>query len=119
MSLLVKANPNGAEIVRVTPQSAGWKYVGFAAYRLEAGEEVAPKTSASDEICIVVLSGTVSVTSEGGRRGARSADARASSSSARPTPSIFPAATASAFVRTREARSASPARRETAARPRA
>ncbi len=66
MTLLVKANPDGAEIVRVTPQSAGWKFVGFAAYRLEADEEVTPKTKASDEICIVVLSGTVSVTSESG-----------------------------------------------------
>ena len=33
-SLLVKARREGREIVRVTPQSAGWKYVGFAAYRL-------------------------------------------------------------------------------------
>ena len=65
MSLLVKARRDGAEIVRVTPQSAGWKYVGFAAYRLARDEEIAPKASATDEMCIVVLSGTVSVKSEG------------------------------------------------------
>ena len=65
MSLLVKANREGAEIVRVTPESAGWKYVGFAAYRLAPDEEVAPRTSATDEICIVLLSGTVSVKTEG------------------------------------------------------
>ena len=35
MNLLVKANREGPEIVRVTPQSAGWNYVGFAAYRLD------------------------------------------------------------------------------------
>jgi 5-deoxy-glucuronate isomerase len=65
MSLLVKANREGAEIVRVTPQSAGWNYVGFAAYRLAPDEEIAPKANATDEICIVILSGTVSVKTEG------------------------------------------------------
>ena len=33
MNLLVKAAP-GRTIVEVTPQSAGWRYVGFAANRL-------------------------------------------------------------------------------------
>ena len=42
MSLLVKANREGAEIVRVTPQSAGWNYVGFAAYRLAPDEALVP-----------------------------------------------------------------------------
>jgi 5-deoxy-glucuronate isomerase len=65
MTLLVKAKPKGTEIVRVTPQSAGWRFVGFAAYRLEAGEEIVPKTGATDEICIVILSGTVSVEGQG------------------------------------------------------
>ena len=37
MSLLVKGRRDGRDIVRVTPQSAGWSYVGFAAYRLAAG----------------------------------------------------------------------------------
>ena len=36
MSLLVKASRGGRMIVEVTPQSAGWRYVGFSAYRLEA-----------------------------------------------------------------------------------
>ena len=60
MSLLVKAKKTGREIVTVTPQSAGWKYVGFAAYRLSPGETI---TLADDtlERCIVVLRGTVSV----------------------------------------------------------
>jgi 5-deoxy-glucuronate isomerase len=60
MSLLVKARREGKSIVEVTPQSAGWKYVGFAAYRLNAGETL---TLASDarERCIVVLSGKVTV----------------------------------------------------------
>src|SRR5881227_3649640 len=65
MSLLVKAKRQGTEIVRVTPQSAGWNYVGFAAYRLAPEEEIALETHASEEICIVILSGTMSIQAEG------------------------------------------------------
>ena len=32
MSLLVKAHPDGRDIVKVTPASAGWKHVGFEGY---------------------------------------------------------------------------------------
>ncbi|MEJ0004575.1 MAG: 5-deoxy-glucuronate isomerase [Pararobbsia sp.] len=39
MSLLVKAKGTGREIVRVTPASAGWRFVGFSAYRLGAEPE--------------------------------------------------------------------------------
>ena len=60
MSLLVKASRDGREIVEVTPASAGWTYVGFRAVRLGAGEtEVV--NSASQELCLVVLTGTVNV----------------------------------------------------------
>ena len=60
MSLLVKGRRSGKEIVKVTPQSAGWKYVGFAAYRLAAGETI---TLDADRLerCIVVLRGNVTV----------------------------------------------------------
>jgi len=61
MSLLVKAKRDGAEIVRVTPRSAGWRYVGFAAHRLAAGDRVRIDERAS-EVCVVVLGGKVSVT---------------------------------------------------------
>ena len=61
MSLLIKARRNGSEIVKVTPQSAGWKYVGFAAYRLPRQHELTIHLPASDEACIVVLSGMVSI----------------------------------------------------------
>jgi 5-deoxy-glucuronate isomerase len=60
MSLLVKGRPEGREIVAVTPRSAGWKYVGFAAYRLNAGESIT-LAQPTDELCIVVLAGTVTV----------------------------------------------------------
>ncbi len=56
MSLLVKGCTSGREIVKVTPASAGWRYVGFEAWRLVAGEEVAWK-DAGRECCVVILSG--------------------------------------------------------------
>ncbi|SDA47507.1 5-deoxy-glucuronate isomerase [Janthinobacterium sp. 551a] len=57
--LLVKAG-QGQTIVEVTPQSAGWTHVGFAAHRLAAGEHISLETG-SRELCIVVLTGTVTV----------------------------------------------------------
>lgn len=60
MNLLVKGRPSEREIVCVTPQSAGWTYVGFAAHRLAKGEAISFDTS-DRETCIVVLRGVVSV----------------------------------------------------------
>jgi len=60
MTLLVKGCREGGRIVEVTPQSARWSYVGFAAHRLRGGEMFA-FDSGSREVCIVVLCGTVSV----------------------------------------------------------
>lgn len=64
MSLLVKGRRSGRDIVAVTPQSAGWKYVGFAAHRLEPREAIEFATG-SNEACVVVLSGAVSVSAQG------------------------------------------------------
>ena len=64
MKLLVKGAANGRNIVSVTPQSAGWTYVGFAAYRLARGDSIAINTE-QRELCIVVLCGTVSVSAGG------------------------------------------------------
>ena len=60
MNLLVKGRPSGMEIANVTPQSAHWKYVGFAAYRLQPQEGIRISTRTA-EVCIVVLSGTVTI----------------------------------------------------------
>ena len=60
MTLRVRASRAGREIVNVTPQSAGWRYVGFAAFRLAPGESVSPDL-AGRETCVVVLSGRVDV----------------------------------------------------------
>jgi 5-deoxy-glucuronate isomerase len=61
MSLLVKGRCEGRDIVRVTPQSAGWLFVGFAAHRLVSDERLDFATDAN-EVCVVVLRGRVSVT---------------------------------------------------------
>ena len=60
MSLLVKGKREGRDIVEVTPQSAGWRYVGFSAHRLQSGEAMAIERPGS-EVCIVVLGGNVDV----------------------------------------------------------
>jgi 5-deoxy-glucuronate isomerase len=59
-NLLIKARPTGAEIVRVTPNSAGWRYVGFSAHRFERKEALTLE-SQERELCVVVLSGVVTV----------------------------------------------------------
>jgi 5-deoxy-glucuronate isomerase len=64
MSLLVKGRREGRDIVRVTPESAGWSFVGFAAHRLQDGEtlDLATGTNGTNELCVVVLRGRVSIT---------------------------------------------------------
>ncbi len=59
MKLLLKAQP-GRDAVSVTPEQAGWNYVGFSAHRLADGETLKVDTGAR-EYCIVVLTGTVTV----------------------------------------------------------
>lgn len=62
--LLAKAASTGREIVNVTPERAGWTHVGFRAVRLAAGETETVNTS-TRELCLVVLTGTVTVTVDG------------------------------------------------------
>lgn len=58
--LLVKGNLTGREIVNVTPERAGWNYVGFRAVRLADGESEIVRTD-KRELCIVVLTGSVDI----------------------------------------------------------
>ncbi|MBC7681740.1 MAG: 5-deoxy-glucuronate isomerase [Ferruginibacter sp.] len=62
--LLAKAAATGREIVNVTPERAGWTHVGFRAVRLAAGETETVNTN-TRELCLVVLTGTVTVTVDG------------------------------------------------------
>ena len=54
--LKVKAAPTGSLISEVTPESAGWSYVGFALHRLGAGATLAAETGAR-EVCLTLVSG--------------------------------------------------------------
>lgn len=51
-------------IVSVTPESAGWSYVGFDVYRLRSGVSV-ERTSEGREVCAVLLSGRAHITFDG------------------------------------------------------
>ena len=62
--LLAKAARTGREIVNVTPERAGWTYVGFRALRLMSGEREQIETG-ERELCLVVLSGTVDLVVDG------------------------------------------------------
>jgi 5-deoxy-D-glucuronate isomerase len=37
MNLLIKPKKNSQQIVSVTPQSAGWRYISFSAHQLASG----------------------------------------------------------------------------------
>ena len=60
--LLVKPTPPDADgcILDITPESAGWKHVGFAVHQLDGGEFLQCR-SEGRETCIVVVSGAVTV----------------------------------------------------------
>ena len=61
--LIVGSSPRpdeGGSVVRVTPQSVGWEYVGFEVLGLDAGRSVSRHTG-GEEVCLVSLSGTCNV----------------------------------------------------------
>ncbi|HWK67399.1 MAG TPA: 5-deoxy-glucuronate isomerase [Rhizobiaceae bacterium] len=54
--LLVKPGKGNGLVTRVTPESAGWTYVGFDLHRLKPGESVSAETGGR-EACLVFVSG--------------------------------------------------------------
>ncbi|CAO98338.1 5-deoxy-glucuronate isomerase [Erwinia tasmaniensis] len=62
MSLLHKVTPPDAQgrIQYITPESAGWRYVGFSAYRLKKGQLLTLE-SGDKELCLVLVAGLASV----------------------------------------------------------
>ncbi len=69
MTLLVHPDATPAEdgtILRVTPASAGWEYVGFEVLSLSA-DTVAERDTSEREVCVVVISGAVNIDSEHAR----------------------------------------------------
>lgn len=66
-TLLVKPNfttisDKVVRLHKVTPQNAGWHYVGFEMYRLSAGANLSEMGDAN-EVCVVLLSGTAQLVS--------------------------------------------------------
>jgi 5-deoxy-glucuronate isomerase len=59
--LLIKPNGTHGRVTHVTPESAGWAYVGFDMHHLHPGESVTEYTG-NREICLVFISGKGSVT---------------------------------------------------------
>jgi len=53
-------------VIAITPESAGWTYVGFEVLRLEAGRIAAEETN-DREVCLVLLSGKGHVRTKGKR----------------------------------------------------
>lgn len=66
-TLLVRAQAADRDgcVMRVTPEGAGWRYVGFEVYRLDAGARL-PRVFSGRETCIVVLGGTCDIRSDAG-----------------------------------------------------
>ena len=64
MNLVIKPKKNSQEIVSVTPQSAGWRYISFSAHKLAPGETLTFSDN-SNELCVVVLTGIVSAQADG------------------------------------------------------
>ena len=66
-SLLVRAQPADRDgcVLRVTPESAAWRYVGFEVYRIAAGARLR-RELAGRETCVVVLGGSCDIRSEAG-----------------------------------------------------
>ena len=62
MSLLVKSNKRGQTMVAL--EEGRLDYVGFAAYRLSLGETL-PVTAGDQELCLVLLSGRVTIEGDG------------------------------------------------------
>ncbi len=48
----------------ITPESAGWRYVGFSLYRLKAGDRAAEATG-DREVILVMVEGKAAVTGAG------------------------------------------------------
>ena len=61
-SLLVKPDlsPAAAQVHRITPESAGWRYVGFEVFDLRPPQRLERESSGREQ-CLVLLSGRASV----------------------------------------------------------
>ncbi|WP_099607349.1 5-deoxy-glucuronate isomerase [Vibrio coralliilyticus] len=63
--LLSKYQPDGAQglVQSITPQSAGWQYVGFKVYELNAGDSIQLDAN-EDELCLVLVAGKATISTD-------------------------------------------------------
>ncbi|MCO5063971.1 MAG: 5-deoxy-glucuronate isomerase [Rhizobiaceae bacterium] len=66
--LRVRPEKKTGLVARITPESAGWNYVGFDLHRLAQGE-TASGSSGNNELCLVFVTGKGDVTVSGKRLG--------------------------------------------------
>ncbi|ASA24828.1 5-deoxy-glucuronate isomerase [Paenibacillus donghaensis] len=64
--LIIKGGPPGKDglVAAVSKESAGWKYVGFEVYQLQAGDTL-NRSAEGNEICLVLLAGKADVRVDG------------------------------------------------------
>jgi hypothetical protein len=62
--LLLKPTGTRGKVHEVTPANAGWGYVGFTLYRLEAGD-VAEEATGDEEVILVIVEGKAQVQAAG------------------------------------------------------
>jgi len=62
--LLVKPHGKSGRVIHITPESAGWTYVGFDLHYMAPGETAAAETG-DREVCLVFISGKGRVTADG------------------------------------------------------
>ncbi|WP_234912805.1 5-deoxy-glucuronate isomerase, partial [Vibrio anguillarum] len=48
---------------KITPENAGWEYVGFEVYELKTGQKLVLPAS-SNELCLVLVAGKASIRAE-------------------------------------------------------
>ena len=53
--LLRKPFGTRGKVHQITPQSAGWRYVGFSLYRMKAGDTATEETGETEVILVVVV----------------------------------------------------------------
>ena len=63
-NLLRKPDSTQGKVHDITPESAGWGYVGFGLYRLNAGERAAEATGET-EVILVLVEGKAQITAAG------------------------------------------------------
>lgn len=62
--LLIKPGKGNGRVINVSPQNAGWTYVGFDLYRLKSGD-VAASGTGDREVCLVFITGKGEVNTDG------------------------------------------------------